>query len=125
MSHAKLRWQNLHQTCPWLLKFASMAPLTALSMCASSKMTNGDFPPSSSVTYLMPCSSQKAQCPFQMNLIIYIKLYISIYMICKYSFSRAFKLEKHILRSLSYYLHCIVKKHHTNLKIYFSPECYL
>lgn len=41
------------------MKFAIMAPLTALSRSASAKMMRGDLPPSSRVTCLMPLNENK------------------------------------------------------------------
>ena len=39
-------------TCPWLNQIASTTPSTTLSRSASWKTTNGDFPPSSSDSFL-------------------------------------------------------------------------
>ena len=39
-------------TCPWLNQMASTTPSTTLSRSASWKTTNGDFPPSSSDSFL-------------------------------------------------------------------------
>ena len=40
------------QTCPWLNQIASTTPSTTLSRSASSNTRNGDFPPSSSESFL-------------------------------------------------------------------------
>ena len=46
------RREPAQQTCPWLNQMPSTRPSTALSRSASSKMMNGDFPPSSSDSLL-------------------------------------------------------------------------
>ena len=49
MASCTNRRDPAQQTCPWLNQIASTTPSIALSRSASSKTTNGDFPPSSSV----------------------------------------------------------------------------
>ena len=46
------RREPAQQTCPWLNQMPSTRPSTALSRSASSKMMNGDLPPSSSESRL-------------------------------------------------------------------------
>lgn len=51
-------------TCPWLNQMASTTPSTALSRSADSNTTTGDFPPSSSDSFLpLPAVSRRRVCP--------------------------------------------------------------
>lgn len=51
-------------TCPWLNQMASTTPSTALSKSADSNTTTGDFPPSSSDSFLpLPAVRRRSVCP--------------------------------------------------------------